>query len=185
MHIVVNDREFDIDDTTALLPALQQRGIAASFSCRNGNCGLCEASLNAGRVWLDDKRQFVDAPATVLLCRAFARSDLVLGINIMPRTVSRYCRVLSVERIADGYQVELQLPAGRTPSLLPDATVSLEGGSSARPLTPLAIAGASPQRSLRLRLHDDDTEWLEAIVARDGVRIVLLVAVPSADSPSQ
>jgi ferredoxin len=173
MHIVANDSEFDIDENTSLLQALRQHGIAASFSCRNGNCGLCEAHLNAGRVWLDDKQQLIDAPTTLLLCRAFARCDLNLKIDITSRAVSRYCRVLRVEQIAQGYEVELQLPAGRVPVLSPDDFVRLEGDVGARLLKPLVALSENLQRKLILQLRDDDREWLVA-VNKGGVRIELL-----------
>jgi ferredoxin len=172
MHIVANDREFDIDENTSLLQALQQQGVAANFSCRNGNCGLCEAHLNDGRVWLDDRKQLIDAPTTLLLCRAFARCDLNLKIDIASRAVSRYCRVLRVEKIADGYRVEIQSPAGKIPVLLADDFVQLEGNTTARLLRPLVTPSENSQRKLILDLRDDDVEWLEAI-NKGGIRIQL------------
>jgi len=183
MHIVANNSEFDIDDSTTLLQALRRQGVAANFSCRNGNCGLCEASLNAGRVWLDDKQQFVDAPATLLLCRAFARSDLALSVNITPRTVSRFCRVLSVEKSADGYRVELQLPVGRIPELLPDDAVRLEGSMGTRLIKPSLAPSQTAHRVLVLNLRDDDQEWMAAIGA-GSVRILLPVRAEAVSTPA-
>jgi len=142
MHIVANDREFDIDENTSLLQALQQQGVAANFSCRNGNC------------------------------RAFARCDLNLKIDIASRAVSRYCRVLRVEKIADGYRVEIQSPAGKIPVLLADDFVQLEGNTTARLLRPLVTPSENSQRKLILDLRDDDVEWLEAI-NKGGIRIQL------------
>jgi len=178
MHIVANNSEFDIDENTSLLQALRQHGIAANFSCRNGNCGLCEAYLNSGRVWLDDSEQFIDAPTNVLLCRAFARCDLTLKIDIAPRAVSRYCRVLSIEKIAGRYQLRLQLPAGRIPEMQPGDAVRLENCASARLLTSITLAMEGSQRILTLQLFDDDREWLDAASASDGVCITLPVAAP-------
>lgn len=152
MHIVANDSEFDIDGNTTLLQALRQHGIAADFSCRNGNCGLCEASLNAGRVWLNDKAQFVDAPSTLLLCRAFACVDLKLTVSVKSRAVSRYCRVLGIEQIVGGYQLTLRLPAGRIPDLLPGDAVCLEGSVGARLIVPVAVSAEGTQRTLTLSL---------------------------------
>jgi ferredoxin len=178
MHIVANDSEFDIDGDIALLSALAQQGICAQFSCRNGNCGLCEASLNAGRVWLDDKGLFVEAPATILLCRAYACSDLALGIKIAPRAVSRYCRVVRFEKNEHGYEVELQLPAGRVPELLPDDAVRLEADANARLIRPHSVSTGHSQRLLVLRLLEDDKPWLDAVSAGKGLRIMLPIAAP-------
>lgn len=175
MHIVANNSEFDIDENTALLPALQQHGVCAQLSCRNGSCGLCEATLNAGGVWLDDKCQSVTAPASILLCRAFARSDIALSVDIAPRAVSRYCRVLRFEKIEDGYEIELRLPAGRIPALLPTDAVRLVGSVGARLLSPVFVPTPGRPRTLTLALGGDDKEWLDAISAGDGLHIMLPV----------
>lgn len=178
MHIVTNHSEFDIDDDIALLSALARAGICARFSCRNGNCGLCEATLNAGRVWLDDRRQFVEAPAVILLCRAYARSDIALNVNIKPRAVSRYCRVVRFEKNEHGYEVALRLPAGRFPALSPGDTVQLEGDTNARLISPHSASAEHSQRTLVLRLSEDDKPWLAAVSAGDGIRITLPIAAP-------
>ena len=44
-------------------------------SCRNGNCGRCDSSLQKGHVQLSDG-SIIHAPAIIPLCIAHARSDL-------------------------------------------------------------------------------------------------------------
>jgi CDP-4-dehydro-6-deoxyglucose reductase len=172
MQVVANDIAFDIDETTSLLQALHARGIAARFSCRNGNCGQCEARLNSGRVWLDDTRTLVDAPATLLLCRAFARGDVVVEVDVPVRAVARFCRVIALEAAADAHVLRLLLPAGRVPAVLDGDGVQLDGTGVARII---AVAHCA-QRVLELHLQADDHEWLQA--ARQGsVRIRLPVAL--------
>lgn len=173
MRISANDTEFDVDADSDLLAALAAHGICARFSCRNGNCGVCEASLNSGTVWLDDKRAMVSAPARILLCRAFARADLVLTVTPRLPPVSRYCRVQRVDRCADGYEVELRLPAGRVPPMRADDAIGLDGCVSARVLQPRVLP-SNTQRSLLLQLRDDDGEWLAAVSAGE-VRVWLPV----------
>jgi ferredoxin len=170
MHIVANNSEFDTDENSALLSALQQQGICARFSCRNGNCGLCEAILNTGRVWLDDRRQHIDAPAAILLCRAFARSDLRLSVNAAPRAVSRYCRVLRCEKTVHGHEVELRLPTGRMPPLSSTDVVCVDGCRECRPVMPVHVDLVA--RVMILQLREDDADWLDA-VRMGEVRILM------------
>jgi len=174
MRVRANDTGFDIDADTDLLTALSQRGVCARFSCRNGNCGLCEAELSSGSVWLDDSRRLVDAPAKILLCRAHARSGLTLVVAQQQPLLSRYCRVLSVEKQQGGHRVVLQLPAGRLPTLQYGHQLRLEENVSARDVSIVRLPSLSAPRELEILLNDDDHAWLAAIET-GALRILLPV----------
>ena len=163
MRVRANDTGFDVDADTDLLTALSQHGVCARYSCRNGSCGLCEAELSSGSVWLDDSRRLVEAPATVLLCRAHARADLTLFVAKPPALVSRYCRVLSVEKQQGWYRVVLQLPAGRLQTLEYGHLLRLEESVSARDVSIVRLPSLSAPRELEIWLNDEDHAWLAAI----------------------
>lgn len=52
--------------------------LAVTRSCRNGNCGRCDSTLQKGRVQLRNG-DIVDAPAIFPLCIAFALDDVEIS----------------------------------------------------------------------------------------------------------
>ena len=173
MRVVANDTGFDTDADTNLLTALARHGVCARFSCRNGNCGLCEADLNSGSVWLDDTRTQVCAPARILLCRAFARSDIALSVPQTQPVLSRYCEVLSVDRAGEWCRVQLQLPAGRAPVLHLGQMLRLDQDVRSRRITITVLPTKNAPRVLEVWINAHDAPWQEALTRGTHLRIQL------------
>lgn len=111
---------FDLTDDEFVLTAGLAAGYNLPYSCRVGMCRSCRAKLLEGEVELTDYLPHVLTPEMqaqklVLLCRAKARSDLVVEVKelslqaIEPKTVP--CRVKHVARLApDIAIIDLRLP---------------------------------------------------------------------------
>ncbi len=111
---------FDVADDQFVLSAGLEAGWNLPYSCRVGMCRSCRAKLVYGDVELTDYLPHVLTPEMqaqgfVLLCRAKARSDLVVEARelslqaIKPKIVP--CRVKRIERPArDIAIIDLRLP---------------------------------------------------------------------------
>ncbi|MBF0219797.1 MAG: 2Fe-2S iron-sulfur cluster binding domain-containing protein [Gammaproteobacteria bacterium] len=77
--------QFQVEGNETLLEAGLRSGIHLRYGCNNGNCGDCRAKLLEGEV----SNAFHDFPFTeaekmqhsLLLCRSYPRSDLVIEAN--------------------------------------------------------------------------------------------------------
>lgn len=66
---------------TILQSALQQGLFVVDYRCAHGDCGGCNALVRSGRVQRADSRPAVGTPrGHVLLCRALAKSDVVIEL---------------------------------------------------------------------------------------------------------
>jgi ferredoxin len=74
-------------------------------SCRNGNCGRCDSSLDAGHVRLRNDKE-INAPAIIPLCITFAASDVSISKIPMLTLPSHW-------RCQWQNPMLLRLPAGR------------------------------------------------------------------------
>jgi len=111
---------FDVADDQYVLTAGLEAGWNLPYSCRVGMCRSCRAKLVHGDLELSDYLPHVLTPEMqaqklVLLCRAKAKSDLVVEVRelslqaIRPKIVP--CRVKRVERVTpDIAIVDLRLP---------------------------------------------------------------------------
>jgi CDP-4-dehydro-6-deoxyglucose reductase len=111
---------FEVADDKFVLTAGLEAGCNLPYSCRVGMCRSCRAKLIDGKVELTDYLPHVLTPEMqaenmILMCRAHARSDLVIEVQelkleaIRPRVVP--CRVKRIERVApDIAVIDLRLP---------------------------------------------------------------------------
>lgn len=68
------------EDDLSLLELAEQQGLRPNFSCRNGQCGLCRATLLSGDVMYPAEPDADVAQGDVLLCCALPKGDLVLDL---------------------------------------------------------------------------------------------------------
>ncbi len=115
---------FEVGVDEHLLDAAIHQGLHLPYSCRNGRCGSCKATLLSGEVRyagerppaLSDEDQ---SHGQVLLCQGLAMGDLevqvreIAGVGgIQPRIMP--VRVAKLERLApDVMRLYLKLPAGQ------------------------------------------------------------------------
>ena len=114
-------RVFEAATDETVLDAALRAGLDVPHRCRGGNCGACRARLLDGEVGYPSGRPLglsdvETADGLVLLCRAHARSDLLLetfepGMVGALRVRRLPCRVERIERLAhDVMGIYLQLP---------------------------------------------------------------------------
>jgi len=121
VHIEPSGHEITVDDGETVLAAALRQDIALPYSCRNGTCGTCKATLRAGRVDQPGARALSEperAAGGVLLCQSVPLTDLVVEareladgqppIRIMPARVARMQRLAE-----DVMQLDLKLPQGQ------------------------------------------------------------------------
>jgi len=117
-----NGETFPLDPQRCVLDCGIDAGFRLPFGCRDGNCGSCKTRVVSGVV---DHGPAADRPALspaeeadgyALLCRARARSDLLLAVTL-PAGVGAQevrtlpARVVAMERLApDVMQISLALP---------------------------------------------------------------------------
>jgi len=111
---------FDVSENEYVLSAGLEAGWNMPYSCKVGMCRTCRAKLIEGEVELSNYLPHVLTPEMraqnyVLLCRATAKTDLVVEVQelslqaIKPKKVP--CRVIKIERVtADIAILHLRLP---------------------------------------------------------------------------
>lgn len=118
VRLFPKDLKIEAASGTTLTDALAGQNIRTRVSCRNGVCGICKAQLLSGTILYQETREIVDAPATILPCRASPVSDLQLYVEdmLLPAElpVRRYsCQVIGNQLVnRDVHRVLLRLPAG-------------------------------------------------------------------------
>ena len=100
-------QEITCRDGETVLSAALREGLVFPYSCRKGNCGVCQARLISGKITPgpapdEDMGAYSDTGEGILLCQAIPLSDLVIKAHelealagIRVRTLS--CRVQSLE----------------------------------------------------------------------------------------
>ena len=83
VRIQPSGREFFVDGTDTILDAALRAGLALSYGCSNGNCGLCKAKIIAGEIKKARHHDFCLTEAEkgmgyALLCSHTAVTDLVI-----------------------------------------------------------------------------------------------------------
>jgi CDP-4-dehydro-6-deoxyglucose reductase, E3 len=71
--------EFSVQDGQSILDAALAENITLEYSCSNGQCGECKATLQSGNV--EEKRHTADVElkeGQILTCMSYPNSDLVL-----------------------------------------------------------------------------------------------------------
>ena len=88
VRIIPHERTLSVPEDLPVLSAAHLAGLPLPHSCRSGRCGSCRARLLQGRI------EYLGAPPLglsaqesrqgyVLLCQAFARSDLVVEARLI------------------------------------------------------------------------------------------------------
>jgi CDP-4-dehydro-6-deoxyglucose reductase len=111
---------FDVSPGEYVLSAGLAAGLNLPYSCRVGMCRSCRARLVSGEVELSDYLPHVLTPEMqaknlVLLCRAKARSDLVIEVQELTLSAQKPkiipCRVKRIDRPAPDIAIlSLRLP---------------------------------------------------------------------------
>lgn len=116
------DKTFASDGQSSLLDSALEQGLMLPYSCRDGACGSCRGRIVSGRVDYPQGRpgalsEAEEANGEVLLCKARARSDLVLKLHLPAYEQALKIQTLPVrvsERnvlAEDVIQLFLELPA--------------------------------------------------------------------------
>ncbi|MQY51439.1 CDP-6-deoxy-delta-3,4-glucoseen reductase [Rhodocyclus tenuis] len=179
---------FAAPDETILDTALRQ-GVFLPHGCRDGVCGACRGKVLAGTVEHGAVREQAlsaadRAAGSVLLCRAYARSDLVVAVrtastsrDIPPRTLP--ARVHRLQRAApDIMIVELKLPASERLDFFAGQYIDILLADGRRRSYSLANAPADGTLlQLHIR-HVDGGVFTERVFSRLAERDILRINGP-------
>lgn len=108
-----------VEDGETLLEAAKRSGIALRSACRNGVCEICAGQVKQGQAFDSRRREVLQEGATVLLCRAEARGDLVIHVDNLMAAGSHAVESVTAKVVEltalnhDVYRVRLRLPPGR------------------------------------------------------------------------
>lgn len=102
-----------------ILEAARRSGIGVRAACRNGVCEICAGLLKQGSAYDLRRKKGLAEGATVLLCRAEARGNLVIQIDNLMAAGSHPIESVTADVVEltplnhDVFQVRLRLPPGR------------------------------------------------------------------------
>jgi len=125
VRITPHERRLSVPEDLPVLSAAQLAGLPLPHSCRSGNCGSCRARLLSGTIEYQGGAPLgLSAQETrdgfILLCRALARSDLVVEARLIqsaaaPEIKTLPCRIARRELLApDVMRLVLRVPAVET-----------------------------------------------------------------------
>lgn len=114
--------QFSIEPEQSILEGAIAAGLLIPYGCRDGACGACKATVESGAISIDRfsasaLSEAEQAAGQTLLCRAAARSDLVVTVRNVQRAgdipIKKLpCRVQKLEKVAPDVMVlEVKLPA--------------------------------------------------------------------------
>lgn len=143
VRLTPSGREFPVEGNDTILEAALRAGLALSYGCSNGNCGLCKAKIVSGEIKKVQSHDFVIGEAEkrqgyALLCANTAVSDLVIeaseakGVQDIPLQQIA-TRVKKAETLGTGILLlHLQTPRTRRLRFLAGqhARLELAGGLS-------------------------------------------------------
>ncbi len=112
---------FEVEENEVMLDAAIRHGLSMQYGCRNGVCGACVGKVIEGEISYDNGlpsaiNEAEDAIGQVLLCRAKAKTDLVvevheIGATNEVRIRKMPSRVVKLEKLADDVvRLYLKLP---------------------------------------------------------------------------
>lgn len=161
IRIEPSGRNISVEPGQKILDVALSQGVTLPYSCRNGACGTCKATLRTGQVdygEYQDKALSVQerAAGKLLLCQARALSDLVVEAHelvtpagIVVKTLP--ARVTKLERAAhDVMIVSLKLPENQRLAFMAGQYVDLLLKDNQRRSFSLAN---SPHDDALLELH--------------------------------
>lgn len=164
---------FTVQPGEQILDAARSAGIALRSACRNGVCEICGGVLRQGQAYDLRRNKTLPEGATVLLCRAEARGDLVIQVDNLATAGSFPVEDVVAQVVEltplnhDVFRVTLRLPPGREARfhagqylaiVLPDAE-------------PAWFSIASAPDAVTLELHiQAASEWATAQGVMDYLR---------------
>ncbi len=125
VHLLPSGHDFSVEPGETLLDAALRSGLSIRYSCNSGSCGECRARLVSGELGDLQHHDYVLCQrdrddGQFLLCRAGARSDLVLeaveakGAADVPvqRITTQVCKLVRLSE--DVMEVHLRTPRSKT-----------------------------------------------------------------------
>ena len=191
-HVTIkpSGHEFFVEGNETVLEAALRAGLAPSYGCGNGNCGLCKARVVSGQLKQTGNADYPlsaseRAQGYALLCSHTAVSDLVVEMleARSPGDIPQQDIVARVKSIAplgaDILLVHLQTPRSNRLRFLAGQRVTLSiSGSTAnfRGEYPIASCPCDDRNLLFHVRRDDDDEFARrlfagAIKANDAVSV--------------
>lgn len=129
---IPSGEQFSAEPGENLLSAAQRAHWLVRHGCRNGNCGVCTATLLKGEVIVGDSHiASRDAPE-ILLCRSRIEADIEIRLPGNPlhgspeQAQRRFAQLQSVTASDDHFRLRLQLPAGRRAPIYPGQYLLIE-----------------------------------------------------------
>jgi len=156
--------DFECSQDESLYDAAEKVGIKLPISCKNGVCHICRGKLQSGSVITGGQNKAVntvkDGATEIMLCRTSPQSsceievERVYGPKELPlKKVA--CQVESIELSqAHVYQIQLRLPAGKSPEFFPGQYLSINLPARDDPAY-FSIASRPGLRSIELHIQAD------------------------------
>lgn len=156
--------DFTCSKNESLYDAAEQVGIKLPISCRNGVCHICRGQLESGAVITGGQNKTIDTakdgPAEIMLCRTWPQSSCEIEVKSVygPKELPLKkvaCQVESIElNQAHVYQIQLSLPAGKSPDFFPGQYLSIHLPTREEPAY-FSIASRPGLRSIELHIQAD------------------------------
>jgi len=114
-------QQFTVNDDESLLDAATRHGIQLEYGCRDGRCGSCQCTVLEGEIEYPDGRPAriddeQEANGAVLICKAHAKSDLVVKARVLEGFANLPikklpCRIAHIKQVChDVMQLQLKIP---------------------------------------------------------------------------
>lgn len=121
VSVTLGQYEFDVNEDQTLLDAALQQGHVFPYGCRSGKCGMCKGKIVAGSTEYKEipdvgLSKIAPEQGEVLLCQAYASSDLTLEVREIDREEAIQirklpCRIAKMQQLThDVMQIFLKLP---------------------------------------------------------------------------
>jgi len=156
--------DFECSQNESLYDAAEQVGIKLPISCKNGVCHICRGELQSGSVLTGGQNKKVDASkdgtTEIMLCRTWPESSCEIEVKSVygPKELPLKkvaCQVESIElNQAHVYQIQLSLPAGKSPDFFPGQYLSINLPARDEPAY-FSIASRPGLRSIELHIQAD------------------------------
>ena len=156
--------DFQCAKDELLYDAAEKAGITLPISCKNGVCHVCRGELQSGSVITGGQNKAVNASENgatdIMLCRTWPQSPCEIEVQSIygPKELpvkKVACQVESIELSkAHVYQIQLTLPAGKSPDFFPGQYLSINLPMRDAPAY-FSIASRPSLRSIELHIQAD------------------------------
>jgi CDP-4-dehydro-6-deoxyglucose reductase len=156
--------DFECSQDESLYEAAALVGIKLPISCKNGVCHICRGELQSGDVITGGQKKVVSAlehgETEIMLCRTWPQSSCEIEVKCVygPKELPLKevaCQVESIElNKAHVYQIQLSLPAGKSPEFFPGQYLSINLPTREDPAF-FSIASPPGLRSIELHIQAD------------------------------